>query len=847
MDEIRKYLLNLHQFPKKTAEWLSSNQTWGSKLKLIDILPHNWIEVLSQLMMVGKRLKLTSVRHAVPGVHPDIWCWESLYNSLKSLDIEVLHEAISLILDDFYSSSHLPFEVQKLLKISKKKLILRDPTQAALVVIGDDTKIKLETMMNRFNYIDDFRRIQLQENWVFDLTSFLINLYQSPKEWPSLLKSLLGNPVLPERDSFMGVKDWIDSLSFATLQKALCWKYNVMKLTKQIMQAKEVPLAWKASKATTMLATAQKAAGLSLPNLLEMIKTTKIERRSSVRPIRGRSNENSFSLVMHGLDRTIHEDYPPLNEWITNVITQQQWGIPHTEKNDILRLQRFFDHRRRKTQNNQSPSGKVDVRYPKMGTVHASDEVDVNYPEISTVHVSEPEEHKQPRVKSPCIQMLPHDISSEIITENKYIGIRDIHKALPPSAKKPVPYVRNSEFKQDLPGFDKEKCKKFFSEKEKDWAKRYKLMDSINRLVGGDKKYNSSISDATPMSKALCDGTLGFLTFCQGSSCYIDAILLPVLYHNPLFLSYIINSNRAEDGIVQISSVPPVEYEKLATFPILLFIQEKIQNFLQNAAYYASNGYVFNIQPLRELLAVYSTVIRHKVSNPAREFGLQWGSGQSDPVDLYTILTVMFVDEQNENVGLNPLKQVSYQKDIWSVGKLATAQDAVAIAKRDIPRSTEDLQNDNNIVTITPGDDTVVIQDHIQTKLKFISGDIAKDPTIQLWRLLESTYFMVFINRIVGTTNLGKSLRKTKTPIDAANQIRCENGRVLNLVTVVVHTGNSEGGHYTSYIKCKSEDSWVFYDDTKVNAFEKVLDRDKTVHSSDVKENSVMYLYVAAG
>jgi hypothetical protein len=358
-----------------------------------------------------------------------------------------------------------------------------------------------------------------------------------------------------------------------------------------------------------------------------------------------------------------------------------------------------------------------------------------------------------------------------------------------------------------------------------------KLKTDVENFFKQHSNYDTSLGDATKISGSACN--MGFLKYAN-LSCYMDVTLFPLLYYNPPFLDYIIKDDRSKNGLVY--------QQPLADYPVLLNLQRKIQNFLRNAQNRIANGYMFQVTPLRNLLDLYWRIYYMNIPKP-KLAEVDWKTDQLEPVDLHVTLESIFIDNSVKGA-TKPNIQASYMNHRWSIGKLKTQDEALLTAETEMPTST--FTKLENVVVLhfsRPTGEKIILQNEIEKKLSYIPSTMIDDANITLQVLLDADYFIVYIVR---TFTIKNKSSKSNSQVIATNELTCENGTVLKLVAVSLHKGHMEAsgasaGHYTAYVKCRTDDTWYFYDDSDKQMLPSSAD---AVHGEKTRTNSAMYLYV---
>jgi ubiquitin C-terminal hydrolase len=310
--------LNLNQFSKSTQEWLKSYQTKPEDKSFKNM--RNIHQITSELLVVGRRLDIPEINFLIPGISVNTWCWE--YICAKLIDEQtpkfMMIRAIRLILDEICSSRHLPTEIQLLLKIADQNINLKNTNLEV-----DDSAIK------QFQKLQEFDNFRLKELWSFKISVFLIHLKRL--KHLATLQTIINDHTDLDRSNFLKLRQYFKDQSLYTLQRVMCWSSSVKRMVRFVRNT-NVNLNQKLHhlRKKPKNELLEYFAGLDLKTLFKYLKERK------------KKDIKIFARTLDFVKQQTSEKLPSLSPWVSNLITQNAWGISHTSKNDILRLERYF-------------------------------------------------------------------------------------------------------------------------------------------------------------------------------------------------------------------------------------------------------------------------------------------------------------------------------------------------------------------------------------------------------------------------------------------------------------------------------------------------------------------------
>jgi hypothetical protein len=685
----------------------------------------------------------------------------------------ITKEGVSLLLDELYSTARLPIDIQQLIESPEAQFyILCRPHDIKLLedhLMGNQLD-KLKKIVKMLEYQNILKDMELREDWALRITEFLTKYFT---DFSSLPEHMFGDLIKDiNTPDFTNIYAWWKSQRLYRMQQVLCWITKIQQMSGSTRN--------KHSKARLVIRLANQ----------EELGDVLIDENTH-------PENNTLSLaVVKRVEHLSRINYPEIHTLVMNILTESGSHLSKTDKHDLNSWESYLD------KDNDHP----DDRPHDFIMSYAPPPPKLDIPRKELVIINIP----MKGVRSLDVNaVLRHDLQypSGLIDKLEPVVYSDI--------------VPNAKFDDSI---DKVVMQSLLND-----VKQGKYGPELLRLI----KEASSIIDTTIVPKLahppICGGQLGFIKYCS-NSCYVDSVLLPFLYHHPFVFNEMLAVDlKKHDRVYNVNG----EEMHLIDFPYLLFVHEKIQNFLRNAYVASSNGQVFSVTPFRKLLQIYVKV-RKIVIGGYDQFELNWTRHQLEGLDIWLLLSEMFT-----GVFYGTLV---YMKWTWNLAKDDTYIDALAKATTTLPDYSE----------VDLGHSCVFILDINHAKVVNLEYEISKKLTmhgennpdvrehkISAYRLVDAPYILIWVKRLISDDKRGRIKRKVDVRINAPQILTCANTRVLQLSTVVEHIGNANMGHYISYIRCKGPLlSWVKYDDTKAE----VTTVDKFPDSVGI--NSTMYLYV---
>lgn len=852
MERILKYILNISQFPTETQEWLLRSR-WDSVRELKKILTINYRQLLAQLLIVGKRLGFKSAN-----ISSSEWCWQVVIKKLAKKQDEDVIKTLSSILDDFYSTAYLPPYVIDALRLKRTYILHKriDMDEFNAILKTDD---EVEQLMVGIEYIDNLKQIELREKWAFNVASFVASMYKNYNEWP-LTISRFGPKERVNHDFNEIFNIFSSTVPIYLLQNVLCWIYTVIKLSKALQNSKEPPKIFNVDKGEKALTD-----DIARLNLEELFKwSTKVGTSTKENTIGKIKHSYNFTESLYNMDVISRSDYPPLTTWVDNLIAAQPFGLMHNEKNDVFRLNEWFGKTQQRNIREKGwlekkerrgqiyskniiladeglPESRKDTKLLKSGK-ELGEEVELPAFREESGEVieltesgnakTEPDKESEPE---PRKEPGKNAINGQAGFVGRVMGNKNITvPVFTQSRESKLPNITNESLDPEL----EEMAALAASDFKCDGRLYTDIMKAIK--LGG--------IEMQEIKKPAC-GDMGFLYWCGKTSCYIDAVLLPLMYYNPSVFNQILRFDL-EDGVI-FSNTDNKEH-RIKEYALLFLLQKKIQHFLREAQMFANTGKGFKVENLRLLISVYCRTIGKFVGLSPTDHELcaqDWLGDQLGIIDIWRVLEWIFLRSS--------AKDAIYYYWQWDIDNKASLSDAIRIASENAPDS-EAKVNMESIITISLsdlGENELNLETVIENKLHVMIQKNIRFPNVKLYRLVDAPYIIVFVNRLSADeqpSDFDKWDRKRKeewyenyrvkrktNKIIAPLTIRTLSGKILYLVAVLKHHGKTADGHYTTYIKCKSTDEWIYYDDQS-----KKSRSSGAMSSWSTQKNSVMYLYI---
>lgn len=348
----------------------------------------------------------------------------------------------------------------------------------------------------------------------------------------------------------------------------------------------------------------------------------------------------------------------------------------------------------------------------------------------------------------------------------------------------------------------------------------------------------------TEQAKLQCDKLGGLLN--EMSSCYMDSTLLSLLIKDNEYINkYILNADLTELKIVINKGTPkektvPISYQA----PEFYTVTWKIQVALQDIKSSIQTGKVKTCSLLRKHFDDHQKLyVKH--IGPLTQ--INWLNAQQEPLDVMLRLDTIFNLPDVAKVSLasyganQPSQQVEVTKmeknvpvkiitDVFSIADISGQK----IINKNKPQLLAELINTSTITELGACN-------------YFLSADRKKAFKIRIekLKLLETPFLYIHLNRVADQAVIGgKGKVKITTQVVPVAHIKLEDQSKLDLISIIVHYGGADGGHYISYLKC--ENLWYLYNDLGYKGLTLIGDEKALLTSKgeEIYANATDYFYM---
>jgi hypothetical protein len=334
-----------------------------------------------------------------------------------------------------------------------------------------------------------------------------------------------------------------------------------------------------------------------------------------------------------------------------------------------------------------------------------------------------------------------------------------------------------------------------------------KILAKVKKLVE-TKQNNSNSSEKC--------AKLGGFIYDNKNSCYLDSILMALFHSKDKYIEKILLKNDIKDDN-----------------PDLLKLKKDIQEELNRLANVIYSEEKSSAQQLRKLFTDASELIKDK-KRTSDLFAYNWTSHQRDPIDVYTLLEMLF--EIKPELLIEEKKFDNANKDLPGKPKVRNSTESIFI-KTYFEIEEKEPDKIYKISEMIPKHG--VETDGISGKTG--NGRLKGERIISI---TDVTYIKSPILGIITSRNSRSSGQKLMANIIPSLSLKLEgNTKYLILKSIIVHHGSASGGHYMAYIKCS--DNWYFYNDMDFEDKGMVLvgtDQD-IINNEDVIKNSHALFY----
>lgn len=320
--------------------------------------------------------------------------------------------------------------------------------------------------------------------------------------------------------------------------------------------------------------------------------------------------------------------------------------------------------------------------------------------------------------------------------------------------------------------------------------------------------------------------SLGLIQY-ENTSCYIDSVLYPLLVMNTDFIkSYLLYRDldvivyRAENKYYALSEgkYKPVKDALKLVQSDLLQIYQQIHGG-KHAKCTDLRGHIDQYVKLRNQ---YMPEVKVKLSI------INWLSGQADTKDVYRFFEDAFdfppaIKTSRTGFTNNPRNAIRLYPSTTTTQNLSIIFDNITPLS-ETPKSLEEYLFQQILDPLRPGH--FRIENHNVYQYYYESRDIINAPLL-----------IVPVTRLIRLEGPGNINIKFNNPILPSLTIKTSSGTTLSLATIIIHSGDDNAGHYTSYIKYGGK--WHYYDDfTKSSSLtENILGDGSDAHLLDATKS----------
>jgi len=307
-------------------------------------------------------------------------------------------------------------------------------------------------------------------------------------------------------------------------------------------------------------------------------------------------------------------------------------------------------------------------------------------------------------------------------------------------------------------------------------------------------------------------------------SCYFDSALYSLLHQKNKFI---------DDNILLVNTetlqITGTQYN-LKDYPILLKITNNIQSLLNLAQKIIFSGEKTYSYAIRKAFAEYDE--EYKKTFKAKVEGetkVNWKTEQLEALDVILKIISIFNIPQNSKM-LNEthyLNTGGKNEQISDIGcNFRISHDSFTDFKKDgKPSEKEGLFQVKDLLK-----DKVYIEDSNQVKSE---------------TLIESTFLFIHLGRVVvyNPKNSVIPVRlKVHTEIYPNLYIKFKDNVHLNLISIIVHKGAVNSGHYYAYINCG--ENWYLYNDSGFNELKLIgTYNDLFEYDENILSNATDFVY----
>jgi hypothetical protein len=331
------------------------------------------------------------------------------------------------------------------------------------------------------------------------------------------------------------------------------------------------------------------------------------------------------------------------------------------------------------------------------------------------------------------------------------------------------------------------------------------------------------------------------------NSCFIDSVLVALLlFEIPYIRRHLLDVKTG--GLVISDSVTP---RKLSEFPGLLTLTEKIQQNIRDVYQQIRRPLIHlaSCTLLRQHLSQYDTEY-YKVLpelRPKKNFRkFNWVDKEQDTKDVFAALWKIFAmppavtvrrqkfytNDLSDNKMPNPsmtvqveekseVKSALYPFNVkgWAENKKGAPVEVIRLKELETSQVLVDVsaQNSRDFKSVT----------HLRVKYNRI---------LEFVQIVRAEVLIVVIDRINFHLDI-----IDRTPVLFRFAIELAQGQKLVLVAILVHEGDTGGGHYIAYLRCR--DGWYKYDDLqKKGKLTKIQGDIQRIR--DIQTDSTHFIYI---
>ena len=310
-----------------------------------------------------------------------------------------------------------------------------------------------------------------------------------------------------------------------------------------------------------------------------------------------------------------------------------------------------------------------------------------------------------------------------------------------------------------------------------------KKLPSITKSKLKSVSSHDSLSESSEIPESPQKIKIGLLKN-KKDGCYLDSLLIAIMHRKNDILTNILESDLPYDGRLKVAKIAKQ-------------IKTELQNIYNHVQ---SNNDSIICSTLRDLFKQFDESYKDKINKNIEE--INWISEQQEPLDVIILFERIFKLSQN-------------------IKKRIIATDGDIIFDKSTFSVLIDIENDS------PIDLHNYISKHVENinnKTKTTIYESSKGMIIHIKR---------------GYVSNDQKLKK-KNKVKYYETLQTENGKTLELISIIVHHGsNVYSGHYTCLIK--KDNIWYEFDDLKDNMI--YIGNFKDI-SSYVSQNAVDFIYI---